>query len=158
MDALDVISLEDAKSYLVVDFNDLAVNKEIERAINAAVAWVEEYTDYRLYQRDEVIISTGYETSIYQYPLTLGLVKDKDDNTLTVNVKYGTLRQIVCCPPQSTINLAVGYTTADDIPGPLLSAAYKLLTYLFENKDAYTTGLPLDVQVLINKFRRSPAI
>jgi hypothetical protein len=159
MDALDIISLEDAKKELVMTgISDR--DAEIESIIKSAIAWVEKYTDYRLYNRDEIINAVFCKNNLTQYPISITSVKNSDDEDVTYTQKNGVLSLIIDCPEQSVITANVGYTEneVDDIPQPLIRAAYKLITYLFENKDAYTVGLPLDIQLLLNQYRRSATI
>jgi hypothetical protein len=156
MSPIDVISLQNARDWLVVDdnFDDTIIT----RLINSAVSWVEQYTCYRLYARDETFITTSCKTSLPYFPINSKSIKLKDDTDYTATNNtyfYAALSLIVDCPIQSTIMLNTGYTDPTQIPSPLLEACYKLITYLYENRDAYGTQLPIDIQILINQFRRS---
>lgn len=163
--ALDVITLAQAKDWLEVDFPDK--DNDLERLIKAAIAWVEKYTCHLLYEREVTIPVTSSRTAIAFWPIksgTLGM-KDKDGNTVTTEISYGTLKTYICygvfksySPGTNVVTGTMGYASVDDIPAPLLEAAYKLIVYLYENRSAYSTTLPLDVQVLINQFRRSPTL
>ena len=53
------------------------------------------------------------------------------------------------------ITANVGYANKADVPSLLVDAAFKLLTYLSENRDLYSVGMPMDVQFMINKMRRN---
>jgi hypothetical protein len=151
MTALDVISIQQAKDYLVVE--DDFFDADIERLIETAITWIEKYTDHLLYERDEVIPLTSCEQDIYTYPIAITSVqKDSVDQTYTTVQK--ALRIVVKCQTWngSVVNATVGY--ASNPPAPLVGAAYKLLTYLFENKDIYEATIPYDIQMLINQYRR----
>lgn len=159
--ALDVITLAQAKDWLVVDFEDQ--DGQIERNIRTAVAWVEKYTCHLLYQREITIPVTSSKTAIAFYPLEDIVLKDKDGVTLTSMISEGALKTYVvysgyCGIGQNKITVNAGYASIDLIPAPLLDACYKLITYLYENRDAYSSTLPVDIQLLINQFRRSPTI
>lgn len=159
MDALDVISLSDAKAWLIVEDN--ASDTQITRLIKSAVAWIEQYTCYRLYPRDEEFITYGCRTELPYYPINSKSIKLQDGSTYeatTETYRYAALQLIVSCPAQSTILLNTGYSEVDQIPPPLIEGCYKLITYLYENRDAYGTVLPLDIQILINQYRRSATI
>lgn len=161
MSALDVITLDQAKVYLVMEgINDR--DDEIERLIKTAIAWIERYTCYRLYPRDEEVITTSYKTEINYFPINSKSIKLENGSDYTpidfVTYKNGSLALFVHCPLQSTILLNTGYEEVEDIPEPLISAAYKIITYLFENKDAYSVNFPVDIQLLINQYRRSASI
>lgn len=144
-DALSVISLEQAKEFLVVDFPDR--DAEITRHIKSAIGIVEVYTHHFLYQRSKTYTVSGCGTEIYDYPIILPVGTKSTTNVLSVTV-FGA--------NNSTIAATIGYATVADIPEQLISAAEKIITYLYENKDVYTSSLPADVQVLINQLRRSP--
>lgn len=146
MDALDVISLADAKDSLVVDYPDK--DAEITRHIKSAVALVEQYTDVYLYERPRTYALLGCSLEIYDSPLTF-------TGTVPTKTKQQALSIIVYGKSGDTYNANIGYSNVDDIPQNLIDACYKIITYLFENKDAYSVSLPMDVQMLVNQFRRS---
>lgn len=161
MAALDVITLEQAKIYLVMDgINDR--DEEITRLIKTAISLIEQYTSYRLFARDETVITTSCKTSIPYFPINSKSIKLENGGDFAevpyYTFKQGSLDLYVNCPVQSTILLNTGYEEATDIPEPLISAAYKIITYLFENKDAYEATIPYDVQLLLNQYRRSATI
>lgn len=147
MTELDIISLQSAKDFLVVDYDDR--DQEITRHIKAAVAWIERYTKVMLYQRDKTYTLNGCSLEIYDFPLTISGDWKTKGNVLSTTV-YGQAGD--------SFTASVGYDTADSVPTPLIEAAYKLILYLFENKDVYTAVLPMDVQVLVNQYRRSATI
>lgn len=147
MTALDVISLQSAKDYLRVDYSeDDAI---ITRLIKASVSRIEQYTNYKLYQREVAYNMYGCELEIYDFPITLDTTLKTRQNVLSVSV-FGREGDV--------INASVGYSVVADVPEDLLTACYKLITYLYENRDTYPVTLPADVQMLINMYRRSPSI
>jgi len=157
MTALDVITLEQAKAELVMTgISDR--DAEITRLIQTAIGWVEQYTCYRLYERVETFIAYGCETVLPYYPITIDGVDHDGSAYANYKEKFLPLGLRIICPSQSTITATVGYSDVGEIPAPLIEAAYKLITYLFENKDVYSVQLPVDVQILINQYRRSPTI
>lgn len=160
MIATDVISLDAAKNHLVV-LNDDFYDAQITGLINSAIAFVEQYTQYRLYQRNVTYPINGCSADICDFPLTIQSVTNADTTPFTgYQTRVTPLRSYVFIPaynwnqPQLTINALIGYLNVSDIPGPLLSAAYKTLTYLFENKDLYGETIPSDLQLLLNPYRR----
>lgn len=79
---LNVISLEDAKLFLRVDFVD--DDTLIESLIYSAVNLVEQKTQYRLYQRVELQYSDGtYNVDLFQTPLNSVSVKTFDGTIYT---------------------------------------------------------------------------
>lgn len=143
--ALDVISLQQAKDFLVIDFPDR--DAEITRHIKAAIGYIEKYTNHMLYQRPKEYVIDGCSLEIYDYPLEVSTNVDR--------VCAHVLSKTYYAKSGTVLNATVGYSNPDNIPEELVEAAYKLITYLTENKDIYSAGLPWDVQMLVNKWRRS---
>jgi hypothetical protein len=167
MDGTSVISLASAKVWLSVD--DTYNDADITRLINTAVAWIEQYTCYRLYPRDEVVqVYTSYNncggstTYIPYFPINTKSINNFDGTPYTTAYPYvftnTALSLVVQCPPYSSVLLNTGYTDPADIPQPLIDGALKLITYLYENRDSYGSVLPIDIQLLVNQYRRSPLI
>jgi len=158
MTALDVISLEEAKAELVMTGIDDR-DAEITRLIKTAIALVEKYTDYYLYEREITIDLTGCKTDITKYPITIVSVKHETDD-LSYSIRQKVLSIDLTCYDweDGIITANVGFDDVTDIPQPLIDAAYKIITYLFENKDVYSAELPLDIQLMLNQYRRSATI
>lgn len=158
MDELSVISLDQAKNHLVV-LNDTFYDAQINGIIKTAVGMVEQYTDYRLYQRDVTIQMVNCKQDISLFPIaitgvlnnSIAQIYETCQRTLSIIVECHTWRN-------SVINASVGYQSTLEIPHSLIGACYKIITYLFENKDAYSATIPYDVQCMINNFRRSATI
>lgn len=158
MDALDVISLNAAKNHLVV-LNDDFYDAQITGIIKTAVAMVEKYTDYRLYERIETIALISHKTDITLFPISVTSVLNGSTAEAYRQIPRSLSILIECFNWCGTILTAnVGYTDVSLIPQPLIGACYKLITYLFENKDAYSAEIPYDVQLMINMYRRSATI
>lgn len=178
MDALNVISLDQAKNWLIVE--DSADDADITRLIKTAVAWVENYTCYRFYQREEILytqqtcfnndyfpVSNQYQIprgivvtpsglSVYVFPFSITSLIDTN-NEPVINYRIGRqpLKSLIFAPANCKVVLQTGYATPTDAPAPLLEACYKLITYLYENRDMYENQLPTDVQMLLNQYRRA---
>lgn len=133
---------------------------EIELLIKTAVSMVEKYTCYYLYQRTETFVTYLAKTELPYYPITIDSVVNEDNEAVTYTEKVYPLQLVLTCPKDSTVTMTVGYTEADlaNIPQNLIAACYKWITYLFENKDIYAMDMPLDVQLMLNQFRRSATI
>lgn len=151
MTELDVISVEEAKEWLSTE-----EETELPRLIASAVDWVENYTGHKLFQRPDTVLVDGSSTTVVGYPVEVISVVDKDgadvpycvvDSFSGVKVKHGY--------GAKTITVNVGYESVDKIPPVLIEAAYKMLTYFYENRDLYTVNLPQDVQLMVNKLRRN---
>lgn len=185
MDALDVISLASVKSWLNVDEVDTSQDEAITRLIKSSVDWVEKYTAWRFYQREEVVYNrqgpffnqanyfpqVGYGEwngtgrikhvpgglSIYLYPFTITSVKDKDGNAAQYTTVINALKTLLYALPNSIITLQTGFASADigKIPPPLIDACYKWITYFFENRDMYNVQTPTDLNMMLNQYRRA---
>lgn len=82
MTPLNVITLDQAKAFLRVDFSD--DDALITGLITAAVGLVEQKTQYRLYQRLEIQHSDGtYNVDLFQTPLNSVSVQTLDGTTVT---------------------------------------------------------------------------
>ena len=145
MTALNIISLQEAKDFLVVDYPDRDV--EISRHIKSAIGFIETYTNVIMYERQTVYLMTSNCREIYDAPIKFAnpVIKTKQ-NILSVTV-FGTQNDI--------IDAIIGYDDVSKVPGQLIEAAYKMLQYLFDNHDIYTAGLPWDIQMMCNPYRRS---
>lgn len=151
MAALDVITLQEAKDNLRVDFDD--DDAIIVRIIKTSIDWVEKYTCHKLWQRTETITSDGCPFEVYDYPVTVSSVI-KDGNPVSYTTQKRSLKLIIDTEKGAVVSLSVGYGDVDSIPYPLLEACFKIITYLYENRDAYGLGIPVDIQGLINQYRR----
>lgn len=150
---LEYITLQEAKTYLEVDFPDH--DKDIETAIIASIDWVERYTCYRLFKRDVSLFSSGCQMEIYDFPInSIEVVNDKGDDVRYKSTKR-SLKLLLNAREGSEVKMSVGYENIEDVPHNLRAACFKLITYMFENRDTYSMDLPVDVQGLINQFRRS---
>lgn len=150
MSALDVISLADAKAFLVVDFNDR--DAEITRHIKSAVSLIEKYTNVYLYQRLKTFTLLGESIEIYDYPIVFIDAEIRKRQMVLSVIVYGK------CGDE--VETGVGYLLgiAKEEEPILIEACYKLITYFYENRDAYGASIPTDIQCMINQRRRSATI
>jgi hypothetical protein len=185
MTPLDIIPLDSAKNWLNIELAYTDDDVTITRLIGAAIDWVEKYTCWRTFQREEVVYNrqdnyyspinyfpdygTGFYNgssgirwtpkglSIYLYPFTIDSVTDLSSPPADVQytVNRNPLKTLLYAAPNSVITLTTGFSDVSKIPPPLIEAAYKWLTYLYENRDSYKADLPTDIQILINQYRRS---
>lgn len=187
MQATDIISLADAKSWLNIEAGYTDEDVTITRLIGASIDWVEKYTCWRTFQRTEIVYNrqdnyynpvnyfpdygTGFYTgssgirwtpkglSIYLYPFVVTSVQDLFSPPADVNytLQRNSLKTLLYAAPNSAITLQTGFAIDDigQIPPPLIEAAYKWVTYLYENRDSYKANLPTDIQILLAQYRRA---
>lgn len=172
MTPLDVVSLDEAKSFLKVDFDD--EDNLITSLIYSAVSLVEQYTQYRLYNRDEIMHSDGtYDVDIMLTPLVSVVIKNLDGVTQTVGIqKVNPVRTTVCFGrwnyhnitisygaaslPLYNIVCNVGYADTNDIPIPLITAVKEVISEAYENRISGKIELPSNIQMQLNPFVRNP--
>lgn len=181
MTALDVVTLQEAKDFLRTDFAD--DDALITGLINSAVGLVEQTTNYRLYQRNEVIYMTGKFCYVaYQYPLNSASVVNQDSADTTVwspKLHYETLRIIIgwaqgfwywdawesfftnytytLHSSRTTtfiLTLDVGYTDTTQIPTDLITAIKQIISFTYENRDMTKLDLPSNITLLLANYRR----
>lgn len=143
MDALDIISVNSAKNWLNIELDYTDDDETITRLIKSAVAWVENYTSWRLFQRTQVVYNrqipnysitdyfpevgsgswngpTGIKSipsglSIYLYPFTITSVTDQNDPPadVTYTTVLNPLKTLLYVLPNSVISLQIGFALID---------------------------------------------
>lgn len=158
---LDIVTLEDVKNFLKTD--DIPEHDDqIERLIASAVDTVENYTNWRLWQREEVINTSASVYEVFQYPYTFVSAKDKYNVDVSNEIKTNPLRDIVCfsfysCSSPVTVKLMVGFSTSnqDKIPEPFRDTIKRLVTYSFENRDGVRDKQVMrDILAELDEYRR----
>lgn len=141
------VSLATAKAWLRVEGN--TEDAVIQLSLDAAISWVEQYTDHILVKRD-IVLSDGCH-KVYAFPRVIksSVGKYKVDGSLS------SLSSTFYVPTDSSVTLTIGYNSDLEVPATLKTAVLKLTTYLYENRDAYPAEMPIDIQILINQFRRN---
>jgi hypothetical protein len=133
MSYLTVISLDRAKNYLRVDPDLIEDNTEITTMINAALRYVEKRTNNLVYARNATY--TGVcQVKVYDYPIN----------------------SIVTDPNDKTVELNVGYLTADLVPDELIEAALQMIKvwYYESEKQVNSTLIPESVKEALDVYRR----
>jgi len=128
----DVISLSEAKLYLRIDDEATEDDNSIIRMINAALRYVETYTDILLYARDVDYLMKGGVLKLYQYPINT----DLDTLGYTID-RYGLYTNI-CTDSSDTTDLVLnmGYVDPTEIPQELLEVAFEMIDlYYYGEKD-----------------------
>lgn len=180
MTPLDVLSLEDAKQYLQVDFSD--DDDLITALIETAVLEIEKETEYRLYQRTETLLTSKIQYTAFQFPFNAASVVSQDSadtNTYTMQLNYASPNRvelfwgngfqyidsnqsfftnytygITACPVTFILSLDVGYTDTTLIPNGLITAVKQTIVFLYENRDLAKVTLPDNIQMLCAPYKR----
>lgn len=155
MDALDVITLEEAKEYLKVDFDN--EDQLITNLIRSAVALIERKTSYMLYQRDEMKFISNPD-KIYEYPFALATSETATEYQIYENRLYSSIRIIggdpYPCNNGRSVELTIGYNDPSLVPSPLKDACLRLITYWYDQREMDMAKIPSDVYVLIQPYIR----
>lgn len=135
-----MVTLDDLKDYLNVDYND--DNAKLQRKLNSAVRVVERYTNHSLSDKVITYTSNGHCREFYQYPIesVLGAVR----------VEYKDLSVIVYAKDGDIVTIDLGVSDEPNLD----EAVLRIAATLYENIEISEVNLPLDVQLLLNKFRR----
>lgn len=161
MTPLDVLSLNDAKSYLRVDFDD--DDTLITDIIYGAVDTFEQRTQWRLYNRDEVIqVGNQTEVELFQFPLNSYSILDYNNSAGVVdfNATQYRVRTVIKFPynycyisetETPTIQLNVGYTDAANIPYGIKTWLKRCVTWFYENRNTNEISQSLDAELSIYK-------
>ena len=146
---LDVITLADAKVYLRVDDTLTEDDTQITRMINAALSYVENYTNHILFARDKEYRLIDGCVRVYDNPINSEVTADliSENKTLYTNYTLGITNDL--------IELNVGYDVAD-IPQELVEAAYEIIDIYYYGKESGKTMAdlsPMSRQGL-NQYKR----
>ncbi len=151
MDALDIIPLATAKDWL-----STSDEVQLPRLIKSAINFVEVYTGYKLYQRPVTYTVGDCALEITDFPIADIEVKDSEGTAVTYKQRSDVYNIYITAAEGSIVTANAGYASLEAVDQPILvDAAYKMLTYLFQNRDIYPAALPLDTQIMVNKLRRN---
>ncbi len=125
----DIISLNDAKTYLRVDDTLTEDDQFITRTINAAFSWIEKRTNQIVSARDkEYSLINGY-TRIYDSPINTDL-SSLTDYTFTKKGLY-----YVVCANSSTADsdfiLNIGEVDSGNVDFEFINVAYEIIEYYY---------------------------
>lgn len=153
-----MITLQEVKKNLNIYFEDGAGqplpeldDDLIEQYIDSAIDWIRTYTGYAL-SEDRVTVYANHcgqvDTCLYPFSVT-------DTN---IKVIRRATSAILSGKPNEPITMTIGVWGNEKPPQQLIAGCYKLITYMYENRDMYPVTLPTDVQMLINQCRRSATL
>lgn len=147
---IDIIPLADAKLYLRVDDDLTEDNTQITRMINAALSYVEKYTNHVLFAQDKEYRLINGCVRVYDHPINSEVTADLivENKTLHTNYELGTTNDL--------IELNVGYALVADVPKELIEVAYEIIDIYYYGKESGKTMAnisPLSVDML-NQYKR----
>ena len=144
---IDVITIERAKNYLRIDSDLTDDDNELESMINAACRFIEKRTNHLLFAREATY--TGVcQVKVYDYPIN-SIVTDP-----APFVCHYTMFDVY--PDVKTVDLNVGYETADLVPDELIQSALQMIKvwYYESEKQVNSTLIPESVKEALDVYRR----
>ena len=148
---LDIITLADAKVYLRIDDTLTEDDTQITRMINAALSYVERYTNYVLFAKDkEYRLIDGF-VRVYDYPINSEVTADliSVNKTLYTNYTLGLSNDL--------ITLNVGYSDIADVPQELIEVAYEIIELMYYEKEtnkSHLNNLSSLSSMILNNYKR----
>lgn len=162
MDALNVVTLNEAKLFLRLELDYTYEDALIESLIKAAVQEVEQMTSQILYQR---VITARTNVRglyrIYEYPLlsieSLTNTDLEDVDYDEDNTEWFTAIRSDATGLQ-TLTFVAGYgwdyEGGSEVPEAIQTALKVMITYLYENRDNPKAEYPALVNILLAPYRR----
>ena len=162
MNALNVVTLEQAKLWLKIDPDDDADDSIVTSLIKAAVSQVEKYTLQILYQR-AITARTGKDGiyRIYEYPLISieSLINCDNAEVAYTDVETDWYTDVTSDDTaRQTVTFVAGYgwdyEGGSEVPEDIITALKELIAYLYENRDNPKAEWPVTVTYLLGPYRR----
>ena len=140
---LDIIRLNEAKTYLKVDDQTITDN-EIVGMINSALSYIEKSTGWVMFARDKNYFGTYY-VDVFDFPI----------NTVVVDtIEKGSYSRVPTVDGKVTLN--VGIAEREELPQELINCALELISFWYYNEETKNAqnSIPDFVQANIDKNRR----
>lgn len=161
MNALNVVTLEQAKLFLRLDPDYTYDDTLIESLIKSCVQEVELKTQQILYQRVITTKNSVNRLYIYGYPLlSIESVVNTDAEELTYELDETDNYTLVITDATGikTVTFVAGYgwdyEGGTEVPDAIQTALKEMITYLYENRDNPKTEYPAIVNILLAPYRR----
>lgn len=162
MNALNVVTLDQAKLYLRLDPDYTYDDDLIEALIKSAVQEVELRTLQILYQRvitAKTLANGKYK--IYEYPLiSVESVVNSDAEEQTFElIETEHYTDVISASSEiQTITFVAGYgwdyEGGTEVPDAIQTAIKQMVNYLYENRDNAKTEYPAIVNILLAPYKR----
>jgi len=148
---IDIIPLADAKVYLRIDDTLTEDDTQITRMINAALSYVENYTNHVLFAQDKEYRLIDGKVTVYDHPVNSEVTADLTvvDMTLHKNYTLGS--------DNALIELNVGYTLVTDVPQELIEVAYEIIESLYYEKEtnkSMQSRVSTISQLMLDQYKR----
>lgn len=151
---LDVITLDEAKTYLRVDDTLTEDDGQITSMIIAALMYVENYTNVHVVQKSKEYIVDCGTVRVYDYPINdVTGATDLDATKRSLYTIYSTSEDV------DVLNGDIGYTDPTDVPDGLKIAALEIISGMYyqgENNSDKNGNIRLSAgtRVVLDSFKR----
>ena len=150
---IDVVTLDDAKTYLRIDDTLTEDDAQITSMINTACRIVERRTNYMLYARSKSYLFQNFTVFVYDYPInsvTLPVDVDREDYEM-----YSIFE--AQSSSDTTLTLNVGYSDPADVPDDLKNIVLNMVKFWYyeaETNESKKSALPLFVEQALDMNKR----
>lgn len=150
---LDVITLDEAKTYLRVDTDLTDDDVRITSMIKASLHNIERRTNILVFARDKEYLFQDYCVYVYDYPInTLVSPTDAEVKEKELYSIYSTNSSV-----NTKLTLNVGYTDPTYVPSDIVECALEYIKYMYydsENNSGKSNDIPLYIENMINQMKR----
>ena len=150
---LDVITLDDAKTYLRVDDTLTDDDVRITSMIKAALSTIERMTNILVFSRSRTYLFDDGCARIYDYPINSLITPT--DATVTEKGLYSIYE--TSNTSDTELVLVVGYVDPTDVPNEIIEAALEYIKYMYydhETNGANKGHIPMYIREMIDMQRR----
>jgi len=149
---INVITLSDAKIYLRIDDTLSEDDTQITRMINAALSYIERYTNVYVFAREKDFVVVNNCIRIYAAPIN-DLVSPIDaiSDIKTLYTTYTTDLS------EDVLTLNVGYVDPNDVPDALKEVALEMIDLLYyehETGKSFTKDISSLSREILNSYKR----
>lgn len=123
MSYISVISLETAKNYLRVDDDLTEDDASITSMVNAALKYIEDYTNIIVFARDKEYDFVQSVLRVYDYPINNTITADVTSERRSLYTNY--------CGNVSLLELNVGYVDPLEVPDDLKQVALEMIGIMY---------------------------
>lgn len=148
---IDVITLEDAKTYLGID--DTARDAEVTRMINSACSYMEKYTNLILVDKERTYYFDDSNcVRVYDFPINS--VTSPADAVRTRRGTYSFYSTSTSTATELVLN--VGYTTPSDVPSEIIEAGLQIIAVWFYSSEKRndTSIIPMNIKQILDQHKR----
>lgn len=150
---LDIITLDDAKTYLRVDDTLTDDDVRITSMIKAALSTIERMTNILVYARAKTYLFDDYCVRVYDYPINS--LTSPLDATVTAKTLYTIYETSNSTDLELILN--VGYSYPTDVPSEIIEAGLEYVKYMYYDHETNATNkgqMPMYIVSMIDMLRR----